>query len=130
NNIQIFNIKEYLKKGENLIYIKNTDYIGGIGPINLYGEIRLKSGQLVYVKTDKTWLGSRYENGDWKNVKSFGKPPKATGGLSYPDFEKNLPSRADDSMPFLNTLISKISKRYFWFIKLMVRLLNRYDIFE
>ncbi|MFX0004174.1 MAG: family 20 glycosylhydrolase, partial [Candidatus Hermodarchaeota archaeon] len=130
NNIKVFNIKDYLKEGENLIYIKNIDHIGGIGSINLYGEIKLKSGNLIQIKTDKTWLGSRYENGVWKNVKSFGRPPKATGGLSYPDFKNGLPSKANDSMPFLNTLLSKISKKYFWVIKIVVKLLNRYDILE
>ncbi|MFX1410023.1 MAG: family 20 glycosylhydrolase [Promethearchaeota archaeon] len=130
NNIQIFNIKEYLKEGENLIYIKNTDYIGGVGPLNIYGEIKLQSGKLIEIKTDKTWLGSRYENGNWTHVKSFGKPPKATGGLSYPDFKRNLPSRSYDSMPFLNTLLSRISKKYFWLIKIVIKLLNRYDILE
>jgi len=130
NNIQIFNIKKYLQEGENLIYIENIDYIGGIGPINIYGEIRLKSGKLIDIKTDKTWLGSRDENGDWTYVKSLGKPPIATGGLSYPDFKRNLPSRSYDSMPFLNTLLSRVSKKYFWMIKVVVKLLNRYDILE
>ncbi|MFX1594537.1 MAG: hypothetical protein ACFFBK_00575, partial [Promethearchaeota archaeon] len=130
NNIKLFDIKDYLQEGENLIHIENMDYIGGIGSINIYGEIKLKSGNLIHIKTDKTWLGSRYENGDWKNVKSFGKPPKATGGLNYPDFKKGLTSKATDSMPFLNTLLGKISKKYFWLIKIVVKLLNRYDILE
>ncbi|MFX0177783.1 MAG: family 20 glycosylhydrolase, partial [Candidatus Hodarchaeota archaeon] len=39
NNIQIFEITDYLNNGKNLICIENTDYIGGIGPINIYGEI-------------------------------------------------------------------------------------------
>jgi len=129
-NIQIFNIKDFIRKGENLIIIENFDYIGGIGPINVFGIIKLKSEKLIFVKTDKTWLGSETNKNDWKNVKSFGKPPKATGGLNWPDFEKNLPSNADDGMPFLNTLISKISKKYFWFVKLIVKLFNRYDIIE
>jgi hypothetical protein len=130
NNIQIFDIKEYIRKGENLINIENTDYIGGICPINIYGIIKLNSGNLIQIKTDKTWSGSRTKRNDWKKVKSFGKPPKATGGLNYPDFEKNIPSKADDTMPFLNTLISKMSKKYFWFVKLIVKLFNRYDILE
>jgi hypothetical protein len=130
NNIQIFNIKEYIQKGENSLEIENIDYIGGVGPINLYGIIKLKSGSLIQIKTDKTWLGSNTKKKDWKKVKGFGKPPKATGGLNYPDFEKNIPSNADDTMPFLNTLISKMSKKYFWFAKLMVKLFNRYDILE
>jgi len=130
NNIQIFDIKKSIQKGGNLIYIENIDYIGGIGPINVYGIIKLKSGKLLKIKSDKTWSGSKTKQNTWKKVKSFGKPPKATGGLSYPDFEKNIPSKADDTMPFLNTLISKIPKKYFWFVKLMVKLFNRYDILE
>ena len=129
-NIQIINIKKALHKGENLINIENTDYIGGVGPINIFGTIKLKSGKSVQVKTDKTWLGSKGDKNEWKKVKSFGKPPKATGGLNYPDFENNISSNADDSMPFLNSLISRLSKNYFWFIKLIVRLFNRYDNLE
>ena len=127
---EIFNIKEYIQEGENVIEIENIDYIGGIGPINVYGIIKLESGDLIQIKTDKTWLGSNTNKNDWNNVKSFGKPPKATGGLNYPDFENNIPSKADDTMPFLNTLISKISKKYFWLVKLIVKLFNRYDILE
>jgi hypothetical protein len=130
NNIQIFNISDFIQKGINQIFIENFDYIGGVGPINLYGKIKLKSGQQIEIYTDRTWLGSRMNRNDWKNVKSFGKPPKATGGLNFPDFKNRIPSNADDTMPFLNTLISKMSKKYFWFIKLMVRFFDRYDIFE
>ncbi|MBY8983869.1 MAG: family 20 glycosylhydrolase [Candidatus Lokiarchaeota archaeon] len=130
NNIRIYNIEEFIRKGENMIKIENIDYIGGIGPINIYGIIKLQSGDLVQIKTDKTWLGSSTNKNNWNNVKSFGKPPKATGGLNYPDFESNIPSNADDTMPFLNTLISRMSKKYFWFVKLIVKLFNRYDILE
>jgi hypothetical protein len=130
NNIQIFNIKEYIQTGENLLEIENIDYIGGIGPINLYGIIKLKSGSLIQIKTDQTWLGSNTKLKEWKKAKSFGQPPKATGGLNYPDFENNIPSHCDDAMPFLNTLISKMSKKYFWLVKLIVKLFNRYDILE
>ncbi|MFX1240487.1 MAG: family 20 glycosylhydrolase [Promethearchaeota archaeon] len=130
NNIQIFDIKDYLIKGENVILIENFDYIGGIGPINVFGIIKFESNELIYIKTDTTWLGSKTNKNDWKNVKSFGKPPKATGGLNWPNFEKNLPSNSDENFPFLNTLISKIPKRYFWFIRLIVKLFYRYDIIE
>jgi len=130
NNIKIFNFGEFIQKGENAILIENIDYIGGIGPINIYGIIKLRSEKIIQIKTDKTWVGSRTNENDWKNVKSFGSPPKATGGLNYPDFEKNIPSKADDSMPFLNSLVSKMSKKYFWFVKIIVRLFNRYDVIE
>lgn len=79
NNIQIFNIGEVIQKGENVILIENIDYIGGVGPINIYGNIILKSGEIIQIKTDKTWLGSRTIQNNWDIVKSFGSPPKATG---------------------------------------------------
>ena len=130
NNIQIFNIEKFLNNGENEILIENIDYIGGISPISVYGIIKLRSGKIHQIKTDKTWIGSNSNEDNWENVKSFGSPPKATGGINYPDFEKNIPSRADESMPFLNFLISRMSKRYFWLLKIMMRLFKRYDIIE
>ncbi|MFX1390710.1 MAG: family 20 glycosylhydrolase [Promethearchaeota archaeon] len=130
NNIKLFEITNLIKKGENIILIENDDFIGGIGPINVFGIVKLQSGEVIYIKTDKAWLGSHTNDNDWSSVKSFGKPPRATGGLSWPDFENNVPSRANDNMPFLNTLISRISKKYFWFVKLIVRLFNRYNIVE
>jgi len=129
NNIQIFSIKELVKKGENIIMIENTDYIGGIGPVNVYGIIKLMSGKEIQIKSDKTWVGSKTNNNEWINVRSFGKPPKGTGGLNYPDFEKNITSRADDAMPFnVNSLVSRMSN--FWFVKVIVRLFNHYDVIE
>ena len=95
-----------------------------------YFKMKLESGAMIQIKTDKTLLGSNTNKNEWNKVKSFGKPPRATGGLNYPDFENNIPSNADDTMPFLNTLISKMSKKYFWFVKLIVRLFNLYDNFE
>ncbi len=130
NNIQIFDIKEYLKQGENIITVENTDFIGGIGPINIYGEIELADKDVIQINTDKTWLGTRELNEHWNNVNSFGKPPKATGGLYYPNFTKNLHSKETDSMAFLNTIASRKSKKFFWIIKLVFNLFYRYDILE
>jgi hypothetical protein len=130
NNIQIFDISKFLVIGENELLIENIDYIGGVGPINIYGIIKLESGRVIQIKTDKTWLGSKLKEEDWVNVKSFGSPPNATGGINYPDFENQIPSRVDESMPFLNFLISRMSKKYFWLKKLLLRLFMHYDILE
>ncbi|MHA1912852.1 MAG: family 20 glycosylhydrolase [Promethearchaeota archaeon] len=129
-NIKIFNIKDHLKIGENTIKIENIDYIGGIGPLQVFGLITLNNQDEVLIKTDKKWLGSKTDEKDWIKVKSFGSPPKGTGGLSYPDFKAMIPSHADDMMPFLNSLISRLSKRYFGFIKLIAKLFSRYDLME
>ncbi len=130
NNIQIFDIKKYLKSGENLILIENKDFSGGIGPINVYGEIKLKSGQKDLIKSDKTWLGARNHDGPWKIVKSFGSPPKVTGGLCYPDFEHNIHSLESDMMTAFNALIGRFPKILYWFLKLVMKLFNRYNILE
>ena len=130
NNIQIFDIKEYLKQGDNLIMIENIDFLGGIGPINIYGEINLTTKEKIIITTDKTWTATRELNKDWKKIKSFGRPPKATGGLFYPDFKNLLHSKEDDGLAFINTIASRRSKKKFWRLKLAYKLFNRFDIFE
>ncbi|MFX1571716.1 MAG: family 20 glycosylhydrolase [Promethearchaeota archaeon] len=131
NNIKIFDIKEYLKQGENLILIENIDYIGGFSPINIYGEINLTTEERLIIKTDKTWTATRKLNGEWKEVKSFGRPPKATGGLSYPDFKNSLPSKGDEGVALINTIASRREKKKkFWRLKLVYKLFNRFDILE
>jgi hypothetical protein len=130
NNIQIFEITKYLNIGKNLICIENTDYSGGISPINLYGEITLNDEKIIEIKTDKTWLGTRNLNNDWKNVKSLGAPPKAIGGLNYPDFEKGLHSKENDMIADFNNIISIIPKKLYWLFILVLKLFHRYDILE
>ena len=130
NNIKIFDIKKYLKQGDNIIMIEKVDFIGGIGPINVYGEIDLATKEQIKIKTDKNWVATREFNKNWRKVKSFGRPPKATGGLIYPDFENSLHSKEDDGVAFINTLASRKSKKFFWILKLVYKLFNRFDIFE
>jgi len=130
NNIQIFDIKPFLKKGENEVLLKNTDYIGGLGLVNLYGEIKFISGETLRVKTDKTWLGSKDPSQGWKKVKSFGKPPKLTGGLTYPNFEKGLHSKENEYLASFNTIFSKTPAKLRWLVKLTVKIFNRYGILE
>ena len=130
NNIQIFDIKAALRMGDNIILLKNTDYIGGMGIVNLYGEIKFNSGEILQIKTDKTWLGSRDTPQVWKKVKSFGKPPKLTGGLNYPDFENNLHSKENEYLASFNTIFSRMPAKLKWFVKILIKIFNRYDILE
>ena len=130
NNIRIFDIKEYLKQGENVIRIENVDFIGGLGPINVYGEIELITKNVIKIATDKTWLATRELNKDWRKVKSFGRPPRATGGLYYPDFKNSLHSKENDAIAFLNTIVSRKSRKFFRILKLVYRLFYRYDLLE
>ncbi|MFX0080665.1 MAG: family 20 glycosylhydrolase [Candidatus Hodarchaeota archaeon] len=129
-NIQIFNIKEYLRQGANKIIIENTDFIGGVAPINIYGEIELTTNESICITTDKTWLATREFDKNWSSVKSFGRPPKATGGLTYPDFENLMHSKETDSVTSLNSIVSRKSKRQFRLLKLIFYLFYRFDILE
>ena len=130
NNIKIFDIKKFLQLGDNLIRIENTDHSGGLGPLNIYGEIKMKEGKLLIIKTDETWVARRDATENWQKVKSLGSPPRTTGGLCYPDFNKNLPSCNADLMASYNEIISRISKRYFQLYKLVLRLFSRYNVVE
>ncbi|MFX0146164.1 MAG: family 20 glycosylhydrolase [Candidatus Hodarchaeota archaeon] len=130
NNIQLLEIKKFLRTGENVISVENTDYIGGIGLINIYGQINTVSGNLIQVKTDKSWLGRRKSEDSWRGVKSLGKVPKITGGLNYPNFLNGLRSKENDFTANFNYWVSRAPKKLFWLIKIFARLLNRYDIIE
>jgi len=129
-NIQIFNIDKYLHQGENVITIENVDFIGGIGPINIYGEIELSSKEIIKITSDKTWFATRELNTHWDKVKSLGRPPKVTGSLPYPDFGNSLHSKKTDSVASFNAIVSKLSKKLFRLIKFAFYLFNRYDILE
>jgi len=130
NNIQIFDLKDYVKKGENIILIETMQYDGGIGSVNVYGEIKLKSDRTFQIYTDKSWLGTRVSNGQWKKVKSFGSPPKFTGGLCFPNFDLNRHSLQSDMMTSFNALIGRIPKKMYWFLVVVMKLFNRYDVLE
>jgi len=130
NNIQIFDLKDYIRKGENLILIETMQYDGGVASVNIYGEIKLKSNQTIQIYTDKSWLGTRELSGQWKKVKSFGSPPRVTGGLCYPNFELNRHSLQSDMMTSFNALIGRIPKKMYWPLVLIMKLFNRYDVLE
>jgi len=137
NNIQTFNIKKFLKIGKNVIGAKNIDYIQGIGPINVYGEIKLVSGEELQIYSDLSWIAIReyLEKWNttteivvpWKLCNSFGSPPKASGGLYFPDFENGLHSKEGEHLMLLDYGSSLLPM---WFLKLNVKILNYYDIIE
>ncbi|MFO8018609.1 MAG: family 20 glycosylhydrolase [Promethearchaeia archaeon] len=136
NNIKIFSIKNNLSLGENILLIKNTDFIGGVAPLNLYGEITFQNGKKKIIKTDTSWKGTRKRNNhssiikNWKTVKSFGKPPKAVGGLSFPNFQNEICSHHTDLVAFLNSVISSIPRFLFPLLKIIVKIIDYFNIIE
>jgi hypothetical protein len=130
NNIKLFQITEFLNQGENEILIENTDFIGGVGSVNVFGQVILSNGNKISLKTDRTWIGSRNINGPWKKVKSFGSPPKITGGLCYPRFKENLHSNESEYLALFNTLVGRLPRWLYWLVVFVFKLFHRYDILE
>lgn len=137
NNIRILNIGKFLKIGKNVIGIKNVDYIKGIGPINVFGEIFLITEEKLQIYSDSSWVATRknLENWNittdlvvpWKLCESFGRPPKASGGLYFPDFENGLHSKESDHLMLLDYGSSLIPT---WLLKLIVKVIDYYDFIE
>jgi len=100
--VQVFDITEYLKKGENIIAIEAINYDGFKGALNIFGQIELQDGTIFEINSDETWLYSESQNFDskdqwkslnfddngWDNVKSYGSPTNLNGDLKKPNLLK------------------------------------------
>ncbi|MBD3229914.1 MAG: hypothetical protein GF329_17155 [Candidatus Lokiarchaeota archaeon] len=100
--VQVFDITEYLKKGENIIAIEAINYDGFKGAFNIFGQIELQDGSIIEINSDETWLYSEnqiynsinpwksfnFDHNGWNNVKSYGPPPNLNGDLKKPNLLK------------------------------------------
>ncbi|GAH72239.1 unnamed protein product, partial [marine sediment metagenome] len=50
--------------------------------------------------------------------------------LCYPDFENNRHSLESDMMTAFNALIGRLPRKLYWFLKLVMKMFNRYNILE
>ena len=130
NNLQIFNIEQYLQNGKNTFLIENSDFEGGICPINIYGEITFDSGEQIFIMSDKTWEGTRNLASDWRKVKSLGQPPRFIGGLSYPDFQNEVVSSKSSYIAQFNYLVGRLPRSFYRLLKIAFKLFHRYDLIE
>ena len=130
NNLKIFDITSYLFSGKNTILLENSDFEGGLCPINIYGEIYLNAGKKLLITSDKSWKGSRNLNSDWKKVKSLGAPPRYIGGLCYPDFKNKITSSKSDYIAQFNYLVGRFSRKFYRILKVAFKLFHRYDLIE
>ena len=130
NNLKIFDITSYLFSGKNTILLENSDFEGGLCPINIYGEIYLNTGKKLLITSDKSWKGARRLNSDWKKVKSLGAPPRYIGGLCYPDFKNKIISCKSDYIAQFNYLVGRFSRKFYRILKFAFKLFHRYDLIE
>ncbi|TFG18217.1 MAG: hypothetical protein EU531_00890 [Promethearchaeota archaeon] len=129
-NLKIFDIKPFLHLGKNTILIENSDFEGGISPINVYGEINLNSGKKQHIFSDKSWRGTHSLVSEYKKVKSLGRPPRFIGGICYPDFENRIIASKSDYIAQFNFLVGRFSRVFYKLLKFAFKLIHRYDLIE
>ncbi|TFF87803.1 MAG: hypothetical protein EU549_04110 [Promethearchaeota archaeon] len=129
-NLKIINIKPLLNIGKNTLVIENSDFEGGICPVNVYGEIVLDSGEKQEIISNRSWKANRTKGAEWKKVKSLGRPPRFIGGLSYPDFTNGIVSSKSSYIAQFNFLVGRIPKLFYWLLKISFKLFHRYGLIE
>ena len=90
----VYDIKPYLRSGENVLAVKAVNQ-SGPGGLILESGIHLRNKDVIYLKSDANWKCSKDGAGDWSapgfddtkwsKSKSFGKPPAGAWGdlVSY-----------------------------------------------
>ena len=109
----VYDIKQYLRQGENVIAVDARDYgtlnlelePGGperSGGFHLYGEIRDTTGKMQPILSDASWKANDSEEPDWsrpgyddRGWRSAKGDPKPTVWVTYPDFAKGLHGFSD-----------------------------------
>jgi hypothetical protein len=100
--VQVFDITEHLKKGENILAIEAISYEGFKGAFNIFGQIELEDGSIIEILSDESWVYSKnqtynsteewklleFTDSSWEDVKSYGPPPNLNGDLKKPDLLK------------------------------------------
>ncbi|MGV9172018.1 MAG: family 20 glycosylhydrolase [Promethearchaeia archaeon] len=96
--VKIFDITKHLKQGKNVIAVEAYNYEGYKPAINIYGQIKLKDGEMQEITSDDTWLSNReeeyqntnwtfldYDISEWDGVRTYGRPPNLNGDIYTPD---------------------------------------------
>lgn len=89
-----YDIKDYLKNGENVLGVKTIN-AGGAAGLLLDAVIRQKEGAPVHIATDKNWQWSK-DGKEWTAVESLGAPPvlpwgEVEGFGDHPEFGFAIP---------------------------------------
>ncbi len=96
--VKTFDITSYLKEGKNVIAIEAYNYDNYKGAINIYGQILLEKDTTSELITDNTWICctlKKFDSNDWqkldlkedewKQAKSYGRPPNLNGDIFKPN---------------------------------------------
>jgi len=107
--VKTFDITSYLKEGKNIIAIEAYNYDKYKGAINIFGQILSKNDTVSELITDNKWICSTLESSDsnnwqklnfkedeWKQAKSYGRPPNLNGDIFKPNLLKGESSDTQD----------------------------------
>jgi hypothetical protein len=137
--VRIFDITELLKEGENLIAIEAYYYDGYKGGINIFGQILLDDNTILEILSDKTWLcqnkaiGStqewlklKYDDSNWDNAFSLGRPPNLNGDIFKPDLLNGEISDTQDYFGIIGYMSNFTEEYDQKKLKKMIRIFNPY----
>ena len=107
--VKTFDITKKLKQGKNVIAVEAYNYEGYKPAFNVYAQVKLENGEVQEILSDDTWLSNKketyqnnnwtfhdYDISEWKDVKSYGRPPNLNGDIYIPDLLKGEKSHTQD----------------------------------
>ena len=108
SRVKIFDITKKLNEGENILAIEAWNFEGGKGAINIYGQNQLKYNLIQQIISDHWWVCSKklqetddwkkidFDDNDWEEVKSYGRPPNLNGDIYAPNLLEGEISETQD----------------------------------
>jgi hypothetical protein len=134
NQVKVFDVKEKLKTGMNVLAIESYNFITQHEGINIYLEIIKNNGEKnIYISNSdwkstknaqKGWEKVNYDDRDWKTSKSLGISPKFNGRILRPYFEKNIKSVTTYNFSIRSTIEAFLPSIAKPFIGLALKILN------
>ncbi|HUX98930.1 MAG TPA: hypothetical protein VMV49_05215, partial [Candidatus Deferrimicrobium sp.] len=101
--IQLFDVTDKVKQGNNVICAECYNYFIPRVAGNIYLEIEYENGEreVILSNTDwkanslqeESWLGVEFDDSQWQNAKSLGAPPKISGHVTKPHLQAGLKSQ-------------------------------------
>ena len=128
NSIRVFDIKPYLKEGNNIIEIEANHYLESKGSLNVYMEyIEEKSDKSLQnheIISDSTWVYSFNKSlteRKWKRVKVLGYSPKINSYIYKPSLTDGERSYTEDTFGLKSNVYFMIHLLFGKFLAKIIR---------
>ncbi len=101
--IQVFDVTDKIKSGENVIAAECYNYLIPKPTGNIYIEIEYENGEKEIILSNSEWKAShsseanwmqlKFDDSEWSAAKSYGSPPKISGYITKPYLHMGIRSR-------------------------------------